>query len=66
MVSETYACAYQEVIEVLKYTRPEDVNKIPIGKIRYYIEHMSKSHNFELIHLNLWICKNYLKKLKQY
>ena len=48
MVSETYACAYQEVIEVLKYTRPEDVNKIPIGKIRYYIEHMSKSHNFEI------------------
>ena len=42
MVSETYACAYQEVIEVLKYTRPEDVNKIPIGKIRYYIDKITQ------------------------
>ena len=48
MVPKSYADAYQEVIEVLRYSEPNDVNKIPIGKIRFFIEHMNKMHNFKI------------------
>lgn len=27
MIAENYACAYKEVIEILKYTNKDDVNK---------------------------------------
>ena len=33
MITENYACAYKEVIEILKYTRKEDVNKIPKDEV---------------------------------
>ena len=35
MVNAEYACAYKEVIELLKYMPIEDVKKIPSQKILY-------------------------------
>lgn len=48
MVSENYACAYKEVIEVLKYTRREDVNKIPQCKIVLWKQNMKKDYDFKV------------------
>jgi len=48
MVSERYACAYKEVIEVLKYTKREDVNKIPQYKIVLWRQNMKKDYDFKI------------------
>lgn len=48
MVAKNYACAYKEVIEILKYTKREDVNKIPKYKIVLYKHFMDKEHNFQV------------------
>lgn len=48
MVSENYACAYKEVVEVLKHTRREDVNKIPALEIILWKQNMKKDYNFEI------------------
>ena len=48
MLSENYACAYREVIEVLKYTKREDVNKIPQYKIVLWKQNMKKDYNFNI------------------
>lgn len=48
MVAENYACAYKEVIEILKYTRREDVNKIPLIRILGMKYNMNKNHNFQV------------------
>lgn len=48
MVSENYARAYKEVIEVLKYTKREDVNKIPQCKIVLWKQNMKKDYNFKI------------------
>lgn len=48
MVSENYACAYKEVIEVLKYTKREDVNKIPQCKIVLWKQNMKKDYDFKI------------------
>jgi len=48
MVSEKYACAYKEVIEVLKCTNREDVLKIPSYKILMYLKYMNKNYNFKI------------------
>lgn len=48
MVSENYACAYKEVIEILKYTKREDVNKIPQCKIVLWKQNMKKDYNFKI------------------
>lgn len=48
MVSENYACAYKEVIEVLKYTKREDVDKIPQCKIVLWKQNMKKDYNFKI------------------
>ena len=46
MIAENYACAYKEVIEILKHTKREDVNKIPKYRILLWKTNMSKDYNF--------------------
>lgn len=48
MISEKYACAYKEVIEVLKYTKREDVNKIPKYRILLWKTNMKKDYDFRI------------------
>ena len=48
MIAENYACAYKEVIEVLKYTKREDVNKIPQCKIVLWKQNMKKDYGFKI------------------
>jgi len=47
-MNDIYANAYQEVIEVLKYTKREDVIKIPNFKITLYKKYMNKNNNFRI------------------
>ena len=48
MISEAYACAYKEVIELLKYTNKEDVNKIPRYRILLWKKNMKKDYDFKV------------------
>ena len=48
MVANNYACAYREVIEVLKYTKKEDVNKIPKYRILLWKTNMKKDYDFRI------------------
>lgn len=48
MIAENYACAYREVIEILKYTNKDDVNKIPSNKILLWRDNMKEDYNFEI------------------
>ena len=48
MVAENYACAYREVIEILKYTNQDDVNKIPSEKLLLWLDNMKEDYNFEI------------------
>ena len=48
MIAENYACAYKEVIEVLKYTKREDVNKIPKSRILLWRINMNKDYDFKI------------------
>ncbi len=48
MVAENYACAYKEVIEVLKYTNRDDVNKIPKDMILLWKQNMKKDYEFQI------------------
>ena len=48
MISENYAYAYKEVIEVLKHTKKEDVCKIPNYKILLYAKYMNNDYNFKI------------------
>lgn len=48
MISEKYACAYKEVIEVLKHTKKEDVCKIPSYKILLYAKYMNNNYEFKI------------------
>ncbi len=47
-MNEIYANAYQEVIEVLKYTKKEDLIKIPKFKIDIYKKYMNKNNGFKI------------------
>lgn len=47
-MNEIYANAYQEVIEVLKYTKREDLIKIPKFKIDLYKKYMNNNNNFKI------------------
>lgn len=47
-MNEIYANAYQEVIEVLKYTKKEDLIKIPKFKIDMYKKYMNKNNGFKI------------------
>ena len=44
MVAENYACAYREVIEILKYTNQDDVNKIPSEKLLLWLDNMKEDY----------------------
>jgi hypothetical protein len=46
MVSENYAKAYKEIIEILKYTKKSDVKKIPKEKIILWQNNMDKTWDF--------------------
>ena len=46
MINAEYACAYKEVIELLKYMPIEDVKKIPSKKILYLLNHMDKHYEY--------------------
>lgn len=48
MIAENYACAYREVIEVLKYTKKDDVNKIPKYRILLWKTNMKKDYDFKV------------------
>ena len=48
MIAENYACAYKEVIEVLKHTKREDVNKIPKYRILLWKTNMKKDYDFKI------------------
>lgn len=48
MVAENYACAYREVVEILKYTNQDDVNKIPSEKLLLWLDNMKEDYNFEI------------------
>ena len=48
MIAENYACAYKEVIEVLKYTKREDANKIPKSRILLWRINMNKDYDFKI------------------
>lgn len=47
-MNEIYANAYQEVIEVLKYTKKKDLIKIPKFKIDMYKKYMNKNNGFKI------------------
>lgn len=46
MVKENYACAYKEVIELLKYFSLEDVKKIPEDLLKVFLINMDKEYQF--------------------
>lgn len=46
MVKENYACAYKEVIELLKYFSLEDVKKIPEDLLKVFLVNMDKDYRF--------------------
>lgn len=48
MVNSTYAKAYTEVLEIIKYFPEEEYAKIPIEKIEFYKNNMDRSYNFTI------------------
>lgn len=45
-MTNTYAKAYTEVLEILKYLPKEEYNKIPRNKIEFYDKHKDKDYIF--------------------
>ena len=45
-MTNTYARAYTEVLEILNYLSKEEYSKIPEEKIRYFKENMDKDYIF--------------------
>jgi len=48
MVNSTYAKAYTEVLEIIKYFSKEDYDKIPKEKIEFYKNNMDKNYSFTI------------------
>ena len=48
MTKNTYAKAYTEVLELLKYLPDEEYAKIPKEKISYFEENSDKKYNFKI------------------
>ena len=48
MINNTYAKAYTEVLEILKYFPEEEYKKIPIEKINFYKSNMDKNYKFTI------------------
>lgn len=47
-IRNEYGDAYQEVLEILKYTEAEAVAKIPKGKMKLFHERQNKKHGFRV------------------
>lgn len=47
-MTNTYARAYTEVIEILSYFSKEEYNKIPEEKISFYKKHMDKDYIYSI------------------
>ena len=48
MINNTYAKAYTEVLEIIKYFPKEEYLKIPLEKIEFYKNNMDKDYNFTI------------------
>jgi len=48
MINSTYAKAYTEVLEIIKYFPKEEYNKIPKEKIEFYENNMDKDYVFSI------------------
>ncbi len=48
MINNTYAKAYTEVLEIIKYFPKEEYSKIPLKKIEFYKNNMDKNYNFTI------------------
>ena len=46
MVKENYACAYKEVIELLKYFSLKDIQRIPEDLITVFLENMDNEYEY--------------------
>ena len=57
----TYAKAYTEVLEILKYFSEEEYSKIPQGKIDFYKNNMDKNYNYN-INPNIDLSKQHISK----
>ena len=58
---DTYAKAYTEVLEILKYFSKEEYSKIPQEKIDFYKNNMDKNYNYN-INPNIDLSKQYISK----
>lgn len=48
MISNNYAKAYKELLEIIKHFPHEEYNKIPKEKINFFEENMDTSYNFKI------------------
>ena len=48
MINSTYAKAYREVLEIIKYFPEEEYSKIPKEKIEFYKNNMNRDYNFTI------------------
>ncbi len=48
MVSKQYACAYKEVIELLKYFPIQDVKKIPPNVLEYILKNKEEDYEYRV------------------
>lgn len=48
MINSTYAKAYREVLEIIKYFPKEEYAKIPKEKIEFYKKNMNRDYNFTI------------------
>lgn len=60
-MTNTYAKAYTEVLEILKYFSVEEYSKIPQEKIAFYKNNMDKNYNYS-INPNIDLSKQYISK----
>ena len=47
-VTKDYANAYTEVISILDFVSPENINKIPKEKIKFYSDNMNKDYRYHI------------------
>lgn len=57
----TYAKAYTEVLEILKYFSEEEYSKIPQEKIDFYKNNMDRNYNY-IINPNIDLSQQYISK----
>jgi len=48
MINSTYAKAYTEVLEIIKYFSKQEYEKIPKEKIEFYKKNRDKNYNFKI------------------